>query len=211
MKLNYRILLFIILIVASVGIGTVGVHASTDCQQLFRIYKQQLAKRLHHKVSPETLARWAAWNKAHPHYRPHPTTKESMAKIDFVCDVPMYDSAMAQDLPPVELPPLLTSMTDTFTAPSQPNIIANNVMPPDTSLQSSSGTPEYPPVYYPGAPTIYGGGYYYPPTSPLSQTPEPASLILMTTASGLLSGLIFWKRSQIPGRERQTSLFHGRT
>ncbi len=35
MKLNLRIPLFITLVVASVGIGTVGVHASTDCQHLF--------------------------------------------------------------------------------------------------------------------------------------------------------------------------------
>jgi hypothetical protein len=124
-----------------------------------------------------------------------------MAKIDFVCDVPMDDATIAKDLPPVELPPLLTSMTDIFTAPgqpnpapSQPNIIANNVIPPDTPLQSPPENPEYPPVYYPGPPTIFGGGPYYPPTPPISQTPEPASLILMTTAFGLLSGLVFWKR-----------------
>lgn len=214
MKLNYRIPLFITLIAASVGIGTVGVHASTDCQQLFHAYQQQLAKSLHHKRSPETLARWAAWNKAHPHYRPRPTAKESMANIDFVCDVPMDDSAMAEDLPPVELPPLLTSMTDTFTAPSQPNIIANNVIPPETPLPSPSGNPLYPPVYYPGTPTIFGGGGggpYYPPTPPLSQTPEPANLILMMTAFGFLSGVVFWKRSQIDGRECQTALSQSRT
>ena len=93
MKLKLRIPLFITLVVASVGIGTVGVHASTDCQHLFRAYQNQVAKHLHHKVSPETLARWAAWNKAHPHY--HPTQKESMDKIDFVCEVPMDDAGIS--------------------------------------------------------------------------------------------------------------------
>ena len=186
MKLNLRIPLFITLIVASVGIGTLGVHASTDCQHLFRNYKDQLAKRIHHKVSPETLARWAAWNKAHPHYRP--TKNEAMAKVDFVCQVPMDDAAMAQDLPPVELPPLITSMAGMFGAPSQPSIIADNT-PPDVPPQSAPGDPVFPPVYYPGPPTIFGSA-----TPPISVTPEPASIILMMTAFGFMSGLIFWKR-----------------
>jgi hypothetical protein len=210
MKLNYRIPLFITLIAASAGIGTVGVHASTDCQQLFHAYQQQLAKSLHHKRSPETLARWAAWNKAHPNYRPHPTPKESLAKIDFVCQVPMDNSAVAQDLPPVELPALLPAMTDIFTAPSQPNIIASNVVPPDTPLQSPPGDPAYPPVYYPGVPTIFGGGPNSQLTPPISPTPEPPSVILMMTAFGLLSGLVFWKRSRLDEQECQPALAHRR-
>jgi hypothetical protein len=198
MKLNLRIPLFITLIVASVGIGTLGVHASTDCQHLFRNYKDQLAKRIHHKVSPETLARWAAWNKAHPHYRP--TKNEAMAKVDFVCQVPMDDAAMAQDLPPVELPPLITSMAGMFGAPSQPSIIADNT-PPDVPPQSAPGDPVFPPVYYPGPPTIFGSA-----TPPISVTPEPASLILMMTAFGFMSGLIFWKRHHTI-QEGQSALY----
>lgn len=198
MKLNLRIPLFITLIVASVGIGTLGVHASTDCQHLFRNYKDQLAKRIHHKVSPETLARWAAWNKAHPHYRP--TKNEAMAKVDFVCQVPMDDAAMAQDLPPVELPPLITSMAGMFGAPSQPSIIADNT-PPDVPPQSAPGDPVFPPVYYPGPPTIFGSA-----TPPISVTPEPASIILMMTAFGFMSGLIFWKRHHTI-QEGQSALY----
>jgi hypothetical protein len=199
MKHNLRIPLFITLIVASVGVGTLGVHASTDCQHLFRNYKDQLAKHLHHKVSPETLARWAAWNKAHPHYRP--TKNESMAKIDFVCQVPQDDAAMAQDLPPVELPPLLTSMAGVFGAPSQPSIVADNT-PPDVPPQSAPGDPVYPPIYSPGPPTVVGSGT--PP--PVSITPEPASLVLMMTAFGFMSGLIFWKRHQATTQEAQSVL-----
>ncbi len=222
MKLNYRIPLFITLIAASVGVGTVGVRASTDCQQLFHAYQQQLskvahqqylAKRRHHKVSPETLARWAAWNKAHPNYHPRPTIKESMDKIDFVCEVPMDNSSTAQDLPPVDLPPLLTSMTDILPPPSEPNIIASNVVPPDTPQQLPPGDPAYPPVYYPGIPTIFGGGSVpsSPPTPPLTQAPEPPSVIFMMTAFGLLSGMVFWKRSQIADRECQAAFAHRRT
>ncbi len=217
MKINYRVPLFITLIAASAGVGTVGVHASTDCQQLFHVYQQQLAKEFHqqylarhrhHKVSPETLARWAAWNKAHPNYHPHPTAKESMAKIDFACQVPMDNSDVAQDLPPVELPPLLPSMGDTFPPPSEPNITASNVVPPDSSLQSPPGDPAYPPVYYPGIPTIFGGGGVpsSPPTPPLAQTPEPSSLILVMTALGVLSGLVLAKRSELADRECQLTL-----
>lgn len=212
MKLNYRIPLFITLIAASAGIGTLGVHASTDCQQLFHAYQQQLAKGLHHKRSPRTLALWAAWNKAHPNYHPRPTARESMDKIDFVCQVPMDNSAVAQDLPPVELPPLLTSMTDIFTAPSQPTIIATNVVPPDTPLQSPPADPAYPPIFYAGIPTIFGGGSVpsSPPPPPITQTPEPPSAIFLMTAFGLLSGMVFWKRSQIADRECQTAIAYRR-
>ncbi|WP_158786300.1 PEP-CTERM sorting domain-containing protein [Granulicella sp. L46] len=194
MKLNFRIPLFITLVVASVGIGTVGVHASTDCQHLFHTYKDQLAKHLHHKVSPETLARWAAWNKAHPHY--HPTKKESMDKIDFVCQVPMDDAPMTDDLPPIALPPLLNSMADTFAAPSQPNIVVSNLVPPDNPVQPPVANPIYPPVYYPGPPTIFSGDAPPPPTTFSAPTPEPASLLLMATALGLMSVLIYRNKTK---------------
>jgi len=201
MRLNLRIPLLITLVVASVGIGTVGVHASTDCQHLFRAYEKQLTKHLHHKVSPETLTRWAAWNKAHPHYRP--TKKEALDKIDFVCQVPVDNEAIAQDLPPVSLPPVLPAMTDTFTVPP-PNVVVSSLVPPDNPVQPPIANPEFGPVYYPGPPSIFGGNTApVPPTSP---TPEPASLLLMTTAVGLLAGLVFWKRQQSLGLLPQSRL-----
>jgi hypothetical protein len=191
MKLNLRVPLFIALVVASVGIGTVGVHASTDCQHLFRAYQDQLAKHLHHKVSAETLARWAAWNKAHPHYRP--TKKETMDKIDFVCEVPMDDAGIADGLTPVDLPPLLNSMTDTFAAPAPPNVVVSELVPPDNPVQQPIGNPIYPPVYYPGPPTIFTGNA--PP--PITPTPEPASLLLMTTAIGLMLVLVYRNKIKV--------------
>jgi hypothetical protein len=193
MKLNLRIPLFITLVVASVGIGTLGVHASTDCQHLFRAYKDQLAKHLHHKVSPETLARWAAWDKAHPHYRP--TKKESMDKIDFVCQVPMDTEAIADDLPPVELPPMLPAMTDMFTAPAPPNVIVSSLVPPDNPQEPPIGDPIYPPVYFPGPPTIFSGNT--PPTPPITPTPEPTSLLLLATALGMMSALVYRNKVKV--------------
>jgi len=185
MKVNLRVPLFIALVAASVGIGTVGVHASTDCQHLFRAYQDQLTKHLHHKVSAETLARWAAWNKAHPHYRP--TKKETMDKINFVCEVPMDDAPLSDELTPIALPPVLNSMTDTFAAPAPPNVVVSELVPPDNPVQQPVGNPIYPPVYYPGPPTIFTGNA--PP--PIAPTPEPASLLLMTTAVGLMSVLVY--------------------
>jgi hypothetical protein len=193
MKLNLRVPLFITLVVASVGIGTVGVHASTDCQHIFRAYQNQLAKHLHHKVSAETLARWAAWNKAHPHYRP--TKKESMDKIDFVCQVPMDDAGMSDGLTPVALPPLVSSMTDTFSAPSQPNIFVSNLVPPDNPVQPPAADPIYPPVYFPGPPTAVAGETP-PPSTFSAPTPEPASLLLMATALGLMSVLVYRNKTR---------------
>ncbi len=200
MKVNLRVPLFITLLVASVGVGTVGVHASTDCQHLFRAYQDQLAKHLHHKVSPETLARWAAWNKAHPHYRP--TKKEAMDKIDFVCQVPMDDAGMADGLTPVALPPVLPSMMDTFSAPSQPTVIVSNLVPPDNPVEPPVANPIYPPVYYPGPPTIFSGET--PPTPPIGPTPEPSSLLLMATAVGLMSGLIYRNRTSAQAAVRRS-------
>ena len=193
MKVNLRVPLFITLLVASVGVGTVGVHASTDCQHLFRAYQDQLAKHLHHKVSPETLARWAAWNKAHPHYRP--TKKETLDKIDFVCQVPMDTSGIEDGLTPVALPHMLPSMMDTFSAPSQPNIMVSSLVPPDNPELPPAANPIYPPVYFPGPPTIFSGEA--PPTPPIGPTPEPSSLLLMTTAVGLMSGLIYRNKTRV--------------
>jgi hypothetical protein len=194
MKLNLRIPLFFTLVIASVGIGTVGVHASTDCQHLFRAYKDQLAKHLKHKVSADTLTRWAAWNKAHPHY--HPTRKEAMDKIDFVCQVPMDTAAIADGLTPVDLPPMLPTMTDTFTAPSQPNIVVSTLVPPDNPDQPPLANPIYPPVYFPGPPSMFTGETA--PTPPTSATPEPNSWLLMTTALAMMSALIY--RNKVKAR-----------
>lgn len=184
MRNKLRIPLFLLLVIASIGVGTVGVHASTDCQHLFRAYQDQLAKHLHHKVSKETLVRWAAWNKAHPHYRP--TKKEAMDKIDFVCQVPVADAAISENLPPVDLPPMFPSMMDTFSAPAPPNVVVSSLVPPDNPELPPVADPVFPPVYYP---TVIGG---VPSPAP---TPEPASVLLMATALGLLSVLIYRKRS----------------
>jgi len=117
-----------------------------------------------------------------------------MDKIDFVCQVPMDDAAMSDGLPPVALPPLLNSMTDTFAAPSQPTIIVSNLVPPDNPEQPPVANPIYPPVYYPGPPTIFSGET--PPVPPPADTPEPSSLLLMTTAIGLMSALIYRNKTR---------------
>ena len=78
-----------------------------------------------------------------------------MDKIDFVCEVPMDDAGISDGLTPVALPPLLTSMTDTFSAPSQPNIIVSNLVPPDNPVPPPVANPIYPPVYFPGPPTTF--------------------------------------------------------
>lgn len=184
MRLKFRLPLFVLLMIASVGIGTMGVHASTDCQNLFLAYKHQLAKRLHHRVSAATLARWAAWNKAHPNYRP--TKKEALDKIDFVCGVPSDSSGIDAEVPPVALPPLLTSMTNTFTAPSMPGITVANLVPPDSPMVLTPGDPVYPQVYSPGPPGS---------SSPsASVTPEPSSLLFMTTGVVAMTGMALWRR-----------------
>jgi hypothetical protein len=119
-----------------------------------------------------------------------------MDKIDFVCQVPMDDAPMTDDLPPIALPPLLNSMADTFAAPSQPNIVVSNLVPPDNPVQPPVANPIYPPVYYPGPPTIFSGDAPPPPTTFSAPTPEPASLLLMATALGLMSVLIYRNKTK---------------
>ena len=51
----------------------------------------------------------------------------------------------------------INSMTDTFSAPSQPNILVSNLVPPDNPEQPPVANPIYPPVYFPGPPTIFSG------------------------------------------------------
>jgi hypothetical protein len=110
-----------------------------------------------------------------------------MDKIDFVCQVPVDDAAMADNLPPIDLPPMINSMTDTFTAPAQPNV--SNLVPPDSPEDPPVADPIYPPVYFPGPPTIFASNT--PPIPPITPTPEPASLLLMATALGLMSTLVY--------------------
>jgi len=125
-----------------------------------------------------------------------------MDKIDFVCQVPMDDAGMADGLTPVALPPVLPSMMDTFSAPSQPTVIVSNLVPPDNPVEPPVANPIYPPVYYPGPPTIFSGET--PPTPPIGPTPEPSSLLLMATAVGLMSGLIYRNRTSAQAAVRRS-------
>ncbi len=198
------LILLIVGIVGSFGLGTVGVHAAADCQPLLRFYKEQVAR---HKVSKATAARWAAWNKAHPNYHPRPklTPKETLSKLEFACQIPTEDQAVDALIPPViPTAPLFPLVPiDLFMEPSQPNVVARNDIPPVPNPETPTGTPTGdegpPPVYYPSTPTLYGGG---PPTAtppivpPISATPEPDALVLMTTALGWLLGIVLWKRQR---------------
>ena len=124
-----------------------------------------------------------------------------MDKINFVCEVPMDDSGIAEDLPPVALPPMLPTMTDVFPAPVPPDVLVSNVVPVDNPLQPPMGNPQFGPVYYPGPPTNFNSL-----TPPITATPEPPSLLLMTTAVGLLLILVFRKRDSSSSLVRQATL-----
>jgi hypothetical protein len=117
-----------------------------------------------------------------------------MDKINFVCEVPTDVEGMSEELPPVNLPPLLNSMIDTFTAPAPPDVIVSNLVPPDNPDQPPIADPIYPPVYFPGPPTIFTGNT--PPVPPVTPTPEPASILLMTTALALMSGLAYHQKTR---------------
>src|SRR5579875_1904911 len=120
MKPIVRIPLAMLVTSAVISLGLVGVRASEQC---FRIVK----KRRHH-VSAATAARWAAWDKAHPNWHPKPV-HEAMAAIDFACAVPMIQTPVDGDLPPVTIGSFNFPMEE-LPPPATPTLVAENVPPP---------------------------------------------------------------------------------
>jgi hypothetical protein len=214
MKPILRVPLVVLVTAAAVSLGVVGVHASTQC---IRFIQNRVR---HHKVSAATAARWAVWDKEHPHWHPKPTPKETWDKLNFACEVPMEQKVDGNLLPAISLSPLELP-TEMLAPPEAPSVVANNLPPVEIFPEQPSESRVIPPIYSPEYPGLFGGvpEKVTPPpscpaqptcdsppdcpkppdcsvTPPPPSTPEPSGWVLMTT--GLLAmGGFAWRRKRI--------------
>lgn len=178
MKPIVRVPLVILLTTAAISLGVVGVHASSECVRFIK-------KKVHHKVSAATAARWAAWDKAHPNWHPKKSPQETMAQLDFACAVPLTQKPVDDELLPAldlsafalqpELPP-----------DEPPVIVAMNEPPQDLFPDEPPVSLVSPPIYPPQYPTLFGPFPAPPPpghsVQPTGATPEPSTWMLLATA-----------------------------
>jgi hypothetical protein len=161
----------------------VGVHASTECVRF-------ITKKLHHKVSAATAARWAAWDKAHPNWHPKKKPAEIMAQLDFACAVPVDPKPVDGELPPVELNTFSFPSDLLLPPPDAPPVVAMNEPPQDLFPDEPSMSLVSPPIFSPQYPTLFGPPSSPPPgrsvTTPPPPgpglAPEPSSWMLLATS-----------------------------
>ena len=157
MKYKLRAPAVLLIGIAILGIGTIGVQASPPCQRFIRKYVETAAN---HPVSKATLARWAAWGKAHPNYHPPTrqaklTPKETFEKVNFACDVPLAPLESAFMLDPMPIPDLITPVELATLNPPVP--LAG-------------------PVF-----TLTGAPLQVPPMPAIQPVPEPGTLLYLAT------------------------------
>jgi hypothetical protein len=188
MKPIVRVPLVLLVTAAAISLGVIGVHASTECVRFIQ-------KKVHHKVSAATAARWAAWDKAHPHWHPKKTPQETLAQLDFACAVPMIEKPVDGDLPPVQLTGF-DFPVDMLPAPEAPPVVAMNEPGPNLFPDSPPVSNVFPPVYSPQYPSLFGG-FPTPPTravtAPPGPAPEPSTWMLLAT-SMLAMGVVASRR-----------------
>jgi hypothetical protein len=181
MTFRRRTLLTFLIVLIVATIGAIGIKADPLCRRLVREYRE---KQVRNRVSKETAARWAEWNKSHPNFHPHARPKYKMVpeevtkEVNFVCQVPVKPVDVAIDIPPI---------TPDFTLePVAPSIVIPPPVLPTVVQVSTASTPPPPflPPYSPGLPPG------------LSPVPEPSSFVLMTTGAALLGACMFFKRRQ---------------
>ena len=177
MKPIVRVPLVLLVTAAAISLGVAGVHASTECVRFIT------KKVKHHRVSAATAARWAAWDKAHPHWHPKKSPAETLAQLDFACAVPVIEKPADEQLPPLQLtgfefpPDLLPPDTPPVVAMNEPPPVFNDV--PPMSFVS-------PPIFAPQYPTLFGPPPPPPPpghsVSPIGVAPEPSTWMLLATS-----------------------------
>ena len=195
MKPIVRIPLATLVTVVAVSLGVVGVQASTQCVRFIQ-------KVRHHKVSAATAARWAEWDKAHPNWHPRKTPKETLAQLDFACQVPLEVKPVDGDLPPLEIAGFDLPL-ELLPPPETPAIVALNT-PPELFPETPSNSLVSPPIYAPLYPTLFGIAAVPSVAPPIGATPEPSSWMMLATAM-LAMGALAMRRPRLaaaPARAR---------
>ncbi len=149
--------------------SAIGVQALPVCENLVKSYKQI---RVRNKVSPLTAARWAAWGKTHPDFKPHArpkyklATREVVEKVGFACaampHIPHDEIAL------LPAPPLTDFLP---TLPDGPATSLTGVTPgvSEVATENAPVLPFVPPYSSVGAPLLP------------SPVPEPTEFVLMMT------------------------------
>lgn len=183
-------------------IGVTGASAIPTCQQLIKVYKEKLVKNT---VSHATQAKWAAWNKTHPNFKPKSrpkyklATEEVIQKIAFDCQVPTDQVQVSIDLVPMTFEPKSIAYqsaeeppTDIFAPPLSTDLTSDSSTPTDSEVSyvplGSFGTfPGMPIGVVPVIPPVTS----LPPVAPpiIAPVPEPASLVFVLTGAGLVFSL----------------------
>lgn len=194
MKPIVRVPLVLFVTAAAISLGVVGVHASTECVRF-------ITKKVHHKVSAATAARWAAWDKAHPNWHPKKSPAETLAQLDFACAVPMIEKPADGDLPPLELNTFNFPQDLMLPPPAGPPMVAMNEPPQDLFPDAPPMSLVSPPLYSPQYPTLFGpppsgpGRSVQPPPPALGPAPEPSTWMMLATAM-LAIGTLAYRRPQ---------------
>jgi hypothetical protein len=174
MKPIVRIPLAILVTVVVISLGVVGVEASTQCVRFVQ-------KVRHHKVSAATAARWAAWDKAHPNWHPKKVPQETLAQLDFACQVPVEAKSVDGDLTPLEIAGFDLPL-DLLPPPETPTVIATNTPPLDLFPETPATSLVSPPIYAPQYPTLFGVAPIASVVPPIGATPEPSAWMMLATA-----------------------------
>jgi len=155
-------------IVLTLFAAAIGVHADPLCRRLVREYRE---KQVRNKVSKQTAARWAEWNKTHPSFHPHPRPKyklvpeEVVKQVEFACQVPTKPVETSELLPPI--------VPDFKLDPPPPTmVLAPPVLPGVVEISTASTPP--PPFLPPYSPGVPPG---------LAPVPEPSSIVLFFTGA----------------------------
>jgi hypothetical protein len=194
MKPIVRVPLVLLVTAVAISAGVIGVHASTECVRF-------ITKKVHHKVSVATAARWAAWDKAHPNWHPRKSPAEIMAQLDFACSVPLIQKPVDGELPPLELNTFNFPSDLLLPPPDAPPVVAMNEPPQDLFPDAPPMSLVSPPIYSPQYPTLFGpppsgpGRSVQPPPPTLGATPEPSTWMLLAT-SMLAVGTLAYLRPQ---------------
>jgi hypothetical protein len=184
------------------------------------VYKDKLVKN---RVSKTTQARWNAWNKTHPGFKPKPrpmykmTTEEVIDKLAFDCQVPVtpvtppIDGTLAIDTSSIALEPAATDTTSIDFEPVA-NMATDLFPPPSFPTETDADTQAFAPTGMPtgmlsGIPSpgvSLGTAPSNPPGVPsgtslsVAPVPEPPNILLV------LTGVVFLVAST-PLRSKLTS------